>query len=263
MPDKLRQRPGKITEENLFQDSQVIRTLAGFIEQELRELTYGTIEALQDILNDLVEAIVRIGHGGILIVAKEPNASQFSSCRRIDCLLLQQLLIRYWNHVATLTASADGAGNLLASAEAGVVNPRALPVASDTAMLENCINAIAHLAGVDGAIVMNYACKVAAFNAIIDPAASGQAECRIVDHHRLERRREDVLRNRGSRHQFALSYAMHVPNSFAFVISQDGGVSAFYNPADGTVVCQVGMRMLRDRRLDLGQQQSLADGPRH
>jgi hypothetical protein len=65
-----------------------------------------------------------------------------------------------------------------------------------------------------------------------------------VDQHGLERRREDILRNRGSRHQSALFYAEHVPNSFAFVISQDGGVSAFHNPGDGTVVCEMGMRVL-------------------
>jgi hypothetical protein len=235
---------GQIAEENLFQYSCAMKTLVAVIAQELQELTDGPIEALDAIFNDLAEAIVRLGHGGMLLVAKEPRAPQFSSLRQIDCLLLQQLLIRYWNDVGTLSASAGGVGNLLASAEAGVVHPRALPVASDAAMLENCIDSIAHLAGVDGVIVMDYACKVAAFNAIIDRSASGQTPCRLLDQHRLERERDDILRNRGSRHQSALSYAMVVPNSFAFVISQDGGVSAFHNPADGTVVCETGLRVL-------------------
>ena len=57
-------------------------------------------------------------------------------------------------------------------------------------------------------------------------------------------RREDVVGSRGSRHQSTLSYAMNVPNSFAFVISQDGGTTAFHNPDDGTVVCELGMRVL-------------------
>ena len=235
---------GEITEENLFQHSNVMQTLAGVVAQELEELTHGTVESLEDVFNDLAEAIVRLGHGGMLIVAKELKKSQFSPFRQIDCLLLQELLVRYWNDVATLSASAGGVGNLLASAEASVVNPRALPVASDTLMLENCISSIAHLAGVDGAIVMDYSCKVAAFNAIIDRSVAGQAAARIVNQHRMERRREDILRNRGSRHQSALLYAERVPNSFAFVISQDGGVSAFHNPADGTVVCEMGMRVL-------------------
>jgi hypothetical protein len=143
--------------------------LAAVIEQELQELTHGTLESLEDIFNDLAEAIVRLGHGGMLIVAKEPKKSQFSSFRQIDCYLLQELLIRYWNDVANLSAS--GTGNVLASSEAGFVNPRALPVVSDTTMLENCINSISHLAGLDGAVVLDYACKVAAFNAIIDRSA--------------------------------------------------------------------------------------------
>jgi len=237
-------KSGEITEASVFQHSGIMRTLAGIIAQELQELTHGTVESLEEIFNDLAEAIVRLGHGGMLIVAKEPNKGQFSPFRQIDCLLLQELLIRYWNDVAALSASAGGVGNLLASAEAGVVNPRAMPVASDTSMLENCINSIAHLAGVDGAIVMDYACKVAAFNAIIDRSATTEAASRIVDQDHLERRREDILRNRGSRHQSALFYAERVPNSFAFVISQDGGVSAFHNPADDTVVCEMEMRVL-------------------
>jgi len=237
-------KEGEITEENLLPDSSIMRTLAGFIEQELQELTRGTVESLEDIFNDLAKAIVRLGHGGMLIVAKEPNKSQFDPFRQIDCLLLQQLLIKYWNSVADLTASAGGAGNLLAGAEAGVANPLALPVATDTAMLENCIESIAHLAGVDGAIVMDYACKVAAFNAITNKSASGQASCRLVDQHGLERRPEEILRRRGSRHKSALSYAKRVPDSFVFVISQDGGVSAFHNPANGTVVCETELRVL-------------------
>jgi hypothetical protein len=235
---------GEITEENLFQHSRVMKMLAAVIEQELQELTHGTVESLEDIFNDLAEAIVRLGHGGILIVAKEPKKSHFSSFRQIDCYLFQELMIRYWNDVATLSASSGGTGNLLAGSEVGVVNPLALPVASDTSMLENCINSIAHLAGLDGAIVMDYACKVAAFNAIIDRSAAGEAASRMMDQHLLQRRREDILRNRGSRHQSALFYVERVPNSFAFVISQEGGVSAFHNPADGSVMCEMEMRVL-------------------
>jgi len=36
---------------------------------ELQELTVGTVEALEDIFNDLAEAMVRLGHGGMLLVA--------------------------------------------------------------------------------------------------------------------------------------------------------------------------------------------------
>jgi len=235
---------GDITEENVFQCSHVMRALAAVVEAELAELTDGTVEALDDIFNDLAKAIVRRGHGGILIVVKNPRPPQFSSLRQIDCLFLQQLLVRYWDDVATYLAARGGVGNLLAGAEAGMVNPHALTVASDTARLEKCIDSIAHLAGMDGAIVLTYDCKVAAFNAIIARSEAGADSCRLVDQHDIERPRDVILRHRGSRHQSALSYAVNVPDSFAFVISQDGGISAFHNPGDGRVVCEVGMRVL-------------------
>jgi len=237
-------KAGEITEENVFQYSRVMGALAAMVEAELTELTGGTVEALDDIFNDLAKAIVRLGHGGILIVAKNPRRSQFSFLRQIDCLFLQQLLVRYWNDVATCVAASGGVGNLLAGADVGMVNPHALTIASDTAMLEKCIDSIAHLAGVDGAIVLTYDCKVAAFNAIIAKAEAGADSCRLVDQHDIERQRDVILRHRGSRHQSTLSYAENVPDSFVFVISQDGSISAFHNPGGGRVVCEVEMRVL-------------------
>jgi hypothetical protein len=96
--------------------------------------------------------------------------------------------------------------------------------------------------GIDGAIVLTYDCKVAAFNSII--ARLEVSGPRLVNEHGRNLRRDDLVGKRGSRHQSALSYALAVPNSFAFVISQDGGISGFQNSVDGTVLCQVGMRVM-------------------
>jgi hypothetical protein len=236
-------KAGQITEEKLFQQSDLMERLAAIISQELSNLTKGKVEAIEDIFNDLAKGIVRLGHGGIVLVAGQPSRTQFSSSRWINCLLLQQLLIEYWNDVATLTASSGGPGNLIASSEAGEVNPLFLSIASDTTKLENCIESIANLTGVDGAIVLDYACGVAAFNAIIARPTATQS-LRLVDQIGRDLRSEDILRNKGARHQSALAYALQVPNSFAFVISQDGGISGFHNPANGTVVCETEMRVL-------------------
>ena len=132
--------------------------------------------------------------------------------------------------------------NLLAGN--GEKSPHSLTVASDTAMLEKCIGSIAQLAAMDGAIVMKFDCRVAGFNAIIAKAEDGKLRPRLVDQFGRDLKYEDVVRNRGSRHQSALSYAMQVPNSFAFVISQDGGVTAFHNPDDEKVICEGGLRVL-------------------
>jgi hypothetical protein len=205
----------------LHSDAPLVRA------RELQELTVGTVASLEDIFNDLAEAIVRLGHGAMLLVTKVPSTTPFSSLRRIDGLFFQQLLIQYWNSVAALTRRAGGVGNVLARAEAGVVHPDGRAVASVTAMLANGSAAIANLAGGDGAIVLDYACHVTAFNAIIDRSLSLHASCRLVDQDGLERPRHAILRNRCSRHHAALSYAMQVPHSFAFVIFPGRRHSAF------------------------------------
>ena len=82
------------------------------------------------------------------------------------------------------------------------------------------------------------------FNAIISRDADDAAPARLVDEIGRELNPADVGRNRGSRHQSAMSFARRVQNSFAFVISQDGGVTAFHNRGDGSVRWEGGLRVL-------------------
>jgi hypothetical protein len=235
---------GNIHEEKPLQQSAVMQALAKSVATELEGRTNGTIESLEDIFNDLAEAIVRLGHGGLLLVTKYLDVSQFSSFRRLDGMLLEHLLVRYWDDVATLLAASGGAGNLLDEGNRQAASPHSVAVASDTAMLENCISSIAQLAGMDGAIMMDYACNVVAFNAIISKNVGKEEQARFVDSIGRELSEADVVGNRGSRHQSAMAYARRVPHSFAFVISQDGSVSAFQNQGDGTVLCERELRVL-------------------
>ncbi len=236
-------KEGEITQVKTFQFSSILASLAVSIEQELRDKTVGAVESLESIFNDLAEAIVRLGHGGMLIVAKDTE-NHFSSKKKIDCLIVHQLLIRYWNDVSTNISNSGGLGNLMANHANGVFNPHALTIASDVMMLEDALDSTAHLSGVDGAIVMDYSCKVVAFNAIIDKSLGDVVICELVDPQGHVLNETTQMNGRGSRHQSALSYAKRVPNSFAFVISQDGGVSAFHNPDGSKVVCELGMRVL-------------------
>jgi hypothetical protein len=242
--DALIYRAGDILPEHPLQNADVMSALAASVAAAFAGQTKGTIESLEDIFNDLAEAIVKLGHGGLLLVTKCPDMSQFSSIRAIDCPLLRQLLIRYWNDVAARKPAAGGAGNLPGGQYQQATSPRSITVASDTTMLENCVRSIAHLAGMDGAIVMDYACNVVAFNAIIARSADNTSQAVLVDQMSRPLSAAEVGRNQGSRHQSAMSYAMRVPHSFAFVISQDGSVSAFHNRADGTVRYEWGLRVL-------------------
>jgi hypothetical protein len=221
-----------------------MRALAASVAKGFEGHTTGVIQSLEDIFNDLAEAMARLGHGGLLLITRNHDLSQFSSARPIHCRLLRQLLIRYWNDVATLLAAGGGTENLLADVNQQVVGSHSLAVSTDTTMLENCVRSIAHLAGIDGAIVMDYGCNVVAFNAIISRDAEDVAPARLVVENDDQPDPAEVERNRGSRHQSAMSFARRVPDSFAFVISQDGGITAFHNRGDGTVRWESGLRVL-------------------
>ncbi len=237
-------KAGEISEESLLQYCNVMRALTANLMSGLTCLTQGKVESLEDIFNDLAEAIERLGHGGVLLIAKVPENKQFSSSRWLNSLSLQQALVRYWNDVALHLNSAGGLNNAMAMAERGTPIGNSVTVSSDTAILEKIIVSISHLAGMDGAIVIDYTCKVVAFNAIIDRSNCSLSTCRIVNENGEEQTYDEVVKKRGSRLQSALAYVMSVPDSFAFVISQDGSVSAIHNPNDGSVVYEHGLRVL-------------------
>lgn len=237
-------RTGEIREEKPFEYAKVMEELTQWVAGEFVGHTTGAIKSLDIIFNDIAKAVVRLGHGGMLIFMKQPDMDQFSSHRAIECHLLRQLLIRYWNDSRTAVAAAGGLDNLLNNPDAANANPHMLTISSDVTMLENCIASIGNLAGLDGAIVLDYGCNVAAFNAIINRDAAGAEPIQLVDRHDRHLTPHQVSENRGSRHQSAMSFVMRVPNSFVFVISQDGGVSGFHNRGNGTVLCERGLRVL-------------------
>jgi hypothetical protein len=237
-------KAGDITEERLLQNSDVMGALRVAVALGLG-LMPDVVQALEDVFNDIAEAIVRQGHGGMLLVTTEWDQSQFSSHRRTGGNVLRRRLARYQECVAAVNVATGGPANTLSGVNAQEASPHLLlTVASETAVLEKCVNLIANLAGMDGAIVMDFACNVLAFNAIISRDAEGANLARLVDEINRTLDPAEVGRNRGSRHQSATSFARRVPNSFAFVISQDGGVTAFHNRGDGTCRWEGGLRVL-------------------
>jgi hypothetical protein len=232
---------GKMSDESLLEDSRTMKELVRAIGPKLQYYTDGVVEALEYIFNDIVAAIVRLGHGGLLLFADEQKKSNFSSFRDVDLLLLHQLLIRYWDSIGELVAEAGNIGNLMDSSSVGKYRNSVL-VAHSTERLEKCIRTIVHLAGMDGAIALDYECKIVAFNAIVAKTNDDPSTCQFVDQRNIGISYDDAVRNKGSRHQAAVSFAMRVPNSFAFVISQDGSVSAFHRNGKNIVSCEQGMR---------------------
>jgi hypothetical protein len=236
-------RGGVISSSEQLIRAKTMARLIARLRQELHDAGFDTrLDSLPGIINELMGAIVRLGHGGMVIFTGEPKAPQFSSLRRTNCFFLHQLLTAYWQRRLELVSAAGGLERWLENADMNGLAEQRMNVASATDRLENCVQAIANLSGMDGAIVLTYGCNVGAFNAIIDRQTEPQAAPRLIDVKGKEIDYQKAFGDRGSRHQAALLYARSVPDSFVFVISQDGSISAFHNPNDGTVVCEFGLR---------------------
>lgn len=236
-------KAGKVTEEYSFLESTVVGKLTEVVSKQLQDITKGHVENIEEVFNDIVKGITRLGHGGILLVANPNKASYFSSLRRSDFSLLQVLLARYWTAAAALVAEAGGLGELL-NARDRTKFKNLWKVTNAVSMLEKCIPTIAQLAGMDGAIAMNIDCKIGAFNAIIKKGNGNIEACRFVNGSGAGLAYADLIKNKGSRHQAALSYVSDVAESFAFVISQDGLISAFHNEGNGTIICERELRVV-------------------
>jgi hypothetical protein len=237
-------KAGEMSEEALFQHCGALKQLAALVERELQDLTTGTVESVEDILNDVAKAIVKLGHGGLLLFAEQQGMDNFLSCKTVDVDLLQRLLVEYWDSVKKLRDASGGLPQLIVSEPQEAWSKESLVVARNTDMLEKCVRTIAQFAGMDGAIVFKYDCRVGAFNAIIKRRDCDATKFRFLDGAGRPLTYDGVTKNRGARHQSALSFVMAVPMSFAFVISQDGLISAFHNPGDKTIWCERGMRAL-------------------
>lgn len=234
---------GDVTSNSPLTRAKTMERLLTRLRQKLHEGDFDQrLDSLSSLVNALVEAIVRLGHGGMVIFAADPKRPQFSSLRQTNCIFLHQLLIDYWNRMAEMVAATGGIEEWLKHPDTPAALEHRARVASTTDRLENCVQAIANLAGMDGAIVLTYDCKVGAFNAIIDRQDAPRIETTLLDVAGQVVDYKQTFSHRGSRHQSALFYARSVPDCFVFVVSQDGSISAFHNPNDGTVVCEFGLR---------------------
>jgi hypothetical protein len=236
-------RGGEILQNSPLTRSRTMERLLVRLRDELHDDDFDPrMDSLSDVVNELMRAILRLGHGGMVIFADTPKMTQFSSFRQSHCHFLHELLFDYWMRIAELIAAAGGIEKWIAKPDASGLSKQQVNVAAATDRLENCVQAIANLSGMDGAIVLTYGCNVGAFNAIINRQNAPEIEPKLIDVQGREIDQKDAFARRGSRHQSGLLYARTVSGCFVFVISQDGSISAFHNPSDGTVICEFGLR---------------------
>lgn len=233
---------GEISEESLLLYSPVMESLVARIKKEMQQFAEGTVEMVEDIIHDLALGIQAVGHGGVILFADPQKKLFFSSVRGLQSRLLQDVMYEYWRSVKELLESVGGQAGLPKTV-AGAKTSNSLVVAEKTDTLVKCIQAVANLSRLDGAIALNYECKVVGFNAIITEEKVEGLKFVDCDGHDLGTAKH-LLANKGSRHKSALSFVMKVPDSFAIVISQDGAISALENRGDSVVVCDRGLRLM-------------------
>lgn len=91
--------------------------------------------------------------------------------------------------------------------------------------LAHAAELVAGFAGVDGAVVLARDLQIVGFGAEI--TAQGEFNETILEFQTGETRSRISLENVGMRHRSAAYLARSVPGVLIFVVSQDGGVSAF------------------------------------
>ncbi len=234
---------GEITKLLPLWQSESIQRLVQSVKTEWEEYEGETVNyTVGSVVSELLRGIAKQEHGGMVIVAKNPDMKQFSSSRQTYCLFLNELVTDYSDRMTELKATLGGVDQITEKANQNKCPLQRLNVATAVDQLENCIESIATLCGLDGAIALNYRCSVRAFNAIIDNDKKPQKETKLIYDGGAEVNYDEAFAHKGSRHQAGLLYARLVPDSFVFVVSQDGSLTAFHNPNNGTVICEFGLR---------------------
>ncbi len=174
----------------------------------------------QLVISELVWRISEMGHGGILIITDKPESSTISYKYRVKAGRLQSDVVRYWK-----AAHADGYGTtrVAPSQSPGIT------LVHEGMVLRECLAATAQLAGTDGAIVLGTDFSLHGFGAIINKVAVDESKVTFTDGAGYPVCYDDILKNKGTRHQSALSFVTHEEETVVFVVSQDGHVTIFEN----------------------------------
>lgn len=162
-----------------------------------------------DALGQLAQSIAERGHGGALFVLEDPERDLAASVDDPSAHPFDELRYRVRGPAVDQLARAQ--------------EPRAVARACD---------AIASLAGVDGAVLLSRSLTVLAFGAFVR-SPSEDTRIQLVD---CERRPQPMSQLKGARHKSALWFCQRSPGALAIVLSQDGDLSVYWRLADAVMV---------------------------
>ena len=183
----------------------------------------------------LLHFVGEAGHGGALFVLPDdavPNALDVKYCIESASAMLKA--------AALPTLDAEAAEN--AAIAQSVTDAATIPYAC-AAMLttesrqQKWIDAgecVAHLAGVDGALLLTRDLRLRGFGAVVRHVGELPPILRAVDAGALDRQPYDLSAS-GTRHRSAAVFCKQNPGVAAFVVSQDGEMSAMRS-IDETVI---------------------------
>jgi hypothetical protein len=102
------------------------------------------------------------------------------------------------------------------------------------------IQNVARLASVDGAVLLSHEFAVIGFGSIVKEVGElrGKRVEKALDREAADRTPHDVA-EKGTRHRSAVAFCAQNPAAVAFVVSQDGGMSAIRAVGDTVVVWEV------------------------
>ena len=187
---------------------------------------------IQLIIAELIWRITELGHGGMLIVTDRPESPTLSYRYPILQRRLQRAMVRYWR-----AAAEDGHG----SSRVPPGQSPGTPSLYEGLSVREYIAATAQLAGTDGAIVLGTDLSLHGFGALIDNVPVDEAGLGFIDGNDEIISRASIVKNKGVRHQSALSFVNREEGVVVFVVSQDGPITVLENRG-GVVRCEKGLR---------------------
>lgn len=173
------------------------------------------------------------GHGGALLIVPE-------ACSAGDSRLDSILRYKYPGTYENVWIMLQKLSRLSATEEAMALHPQGVHARSDALHISqielhskriedrliDIIRFISALSGVDGAIIMTDRFRLLGFGAEIIVQSPELSHVQVVESSLRKPLKPQSIENYGTRHRSAFRFCHAMPDSVAFVLSQDGGVKA-------------------------------------
>ncbi|MGO9107866.1 MAG: putative sensor domain DACNV-containing protein [Thermoguttaceae bacterium] len=168
----------------------------------------------------ILREAIRLGHGGAFVVIPRETPDEIHIKYRIKPLNLTEKISRVWLANCCLP---DGPGNV----EWSILEEKRLRLHH----LISACHSISWLSTTDGCVVMDRGMNVLGFGGTINAKCEDTGRCFNLTRGE-EQQVDEVLQPLGHRHRSAFNLCKKVPNSIAFVISQDGDLRVFSSDSE-------------------------------